>query len=321
MMRRCFCTVMDRNYLTRGLALYTSLRQHGPSYELYVLCVDDSAWAVLDSLGLEGMRLVRLDTVMDERLRRASEDRTVKEFSVTCKSFFMSWLLRRYPDIGLLSFADSDLFFYSDPAVALDELGLGSVGITEHRFPARLEPETSRDHGIYNGGWVCIRRDARGLACLEDWTDRCLQWCYDRLEDGKYGDQKYLADWPRRFEGVVVLQHKGANLAPWNVENCHVTRRNGQLMVDGVPVVFYHFSGLRQVAKCLYQSGLMRPAKGAVRRWIYRPYLQTLNYWERKVAHGKEPDCGFRTAVDGILDVPRHLWSGRMLWKRPAGLW
>jgi hypothetical protein len=92
-------------------------------------------------------------------------------------------------------------------------------------------------------------------------------------------------------------------------------------MVEGVPVIFYHFSGLRQVAKWLYQSGLMRPAKGAVRRWIYRPYLRTLNYWERKVAHGKEPDCGFKTAVDGILDVPRHLWSGRMLWKRPAGLW
>ena len=321
MERRCFCTVMDRNYLTRGLALYTSLRQHGPSYELYVLSMDDAAWTVLNSLRLEGMRLVKLDTVMDERLRRASGDRSVKELSVTCKSFFTRWLLRQHPDIGLLCFADSDLYFYSDPAAALEELGPGSVGIAEHRFPARLEPDTSRDYGIYNAGWVCIRRDARGLACLEDWVDRCLEWCYERPEDGKFGDQKYLADWPQRFEGVVVMRHKGVNLAPWNVENYRVAVRNGQVTVDGVPVVFYHFSGLRQVNQWLYQSGLMLPAEGAVRRWIYRPYLRTLHHWERKVAHGNEPECGFRTAADGFLDVPRHLWSGRMLWKRPVRLW
>ena len=314
MKRRCFCTVMDRNYVTRGLALYQSLRQHGPGYELYVLCMDDAAWAVLDSLGLKGMRLVRLQTVMEEHLRRASEDRTVIELSYTCKSFFMRWLLRQNPDIGLLSLVDSDLFFFSDPGVALEELGPGSVGITEHRYAARFEPEVLRDGGIYNAGWVCIRRDESGLACLEDWTNRCLEWCYNRVEDGKCCDQKYLDDWPQRFEGVVVSQHKGVNLAPWNVQNYDVTLRNGQVMVDGVPVVFYHFSGLQQVAKWLYQSGL-ESATGAVRKWIYRPYVRTLNYWERKVGPGNGPDRGWKTEIDGFLKVSSHLWSGRMLWK------
>ena len=322
MERRCSCTVMDRNYLTRGLALYQSLRQHGPGYELHVLCMDEEAWTVLDSLGLEGMRVVKLETVMNERLRRASGDRTMQELSWTCKSFFMRWLLRQNPDIGLLSFADSDLFFYSDPDLALEELGSGSVGITGHRYPARLDPgpETPSPYGTYNSGWVCIRRDARGLACLEDWTNRCLDWCYKRVEDGKCGDQKYLDDWPQRFEGVVVLEHKGVNLAPWNVENYDVSSRKGQVMVDGDPVIFYHFSGLRQVSKWLYQSGLDLRAERAVRRWIYRPYLRTLNHWERRIGHGKEPDSLFKINGGGFLAVPGHLWSGRMLWKRPASL-
>ena len=314
MERRCFCTVMDRNYVTRGLALYQSLRQYGPSYELYVLCMDDASCTVLDSLGLKGMRLVKLETVMDERLRHASEGRTVKEFSITCKPFFMQWLLRQNPDIGLLSFVDSDLFFYSDPGVLLEELGPGSVGITDHHYAARLEPEISRACGTYNSGWVCIRCDERGLACLEDWTNCCLVWCYDRVGGGKYLDQKYLDDWPQRFGGVVVVQHKGANLAPWNLENYHVTLRNGQAMVDDVPIVFYHFSGLQQLAKWLYQSGL-ESAEGAVRKWIYRPYVRALNYWERRVGPGKGPDRGFKTEMDGFLKVPGHLWSGRMLWK------
>jgi hypothetical protein len=326
MKRRALCTVMDRNYLTRGLALYTSLERHVPAHDLYVLCMDRATWNTLNDLALAGLKPVALESVMDERLRRASEDRTLKEFSITCKSFFMFWLLLRHPDLEMLSFADSDIFFYSNPEAVFGEMGAGSVGITEHRFPARLEPETSRDCGIYNGGWVSVRRDARGMACLEDWSSRCLDWCYDRIEDGKYGDQKYLVDWPKQFEGVVVLRNKGANLAPWNVENYTITMRCGQLMADNDPVVFYHFSGLRQIARWLYrsglyQSGLMRPAPGAVRRWIYRPYLRVLHHWERRVGHTVEPDCGFRTAIENRLDVPRHLWSGRLLWKPPATLW
>ena len=326
MKAHAFCTVMDRNYLTRGLALYTSLARHGPTYDLYVLCMDQATWNTLNVLAPKGLKPVALESVMNRRLKRASEDRTLKEFSITCKSFFMLWLLRRHEDLEMLSFADSDIFFFSDPGAVLGEIGAGSVGITEHRFPARLEPETSRDYGIYNGGWVSIRRDARGMACLEDWSDRCLEWCYDRLEDGKYGDQKYLADWPKRFGGVVVLRNKGANLAPWNVENYHIAVRGGQVMADDDPVVFYHFSGLRQVTQWpyrsgLYQSGLMRPAGGAVRRRIYGPYLRVLHRWERVVGHTVEPDCGFRTAIENRLDVPRHLWSGRLLVKPPEPLW
>ena len=316
-----FCTVMDHHYLTRGLALYTSLRRHCPMCPLFVLCMDRATFHALDALALEGLRPVPFEDVADERLRQASKDRTVKEFSVTCKSFFTLWLLRQNREIELLSFVDGDLFFFSHPGLLLDQMGQGSVAVTEHRFPARLEPHTSRDYGVFNGGWVCFRRDARGLACLEDWCGRCLEWCFDRVEDGKYGDQKYLEEWPRRFDGVVVLKHKGANLAPWNVEDYRIRLRDGQVMADDDPVIFYHFSGLRRVRRWLYQSGLMLPAEGALRKWVYRPYLRTLERWEKQVGRHREPDCGFQTSFDGYLDIPRHLWSGRMLWKVPVRWW
>lgn len=316
-----FCTVVDRNYLTRGLALYSSLQRHCPDNHLFILCMDHATREALAGLGIKGVTLVPYEEMADDRLRRAGQGRNVKELSITCKPAIVRWLLHSHPEIELLHFIDSDLYFFAHPQPMLEELGEGSIGIAEHRFPRRLEPETSRGCGIYNSGWVCFRRDEQGLLCVEDWYERCLEWCYDRVEDGKYTDQKYLENWPSRFGGVVVLQHKGVNLAPWNVENYNVRVRRGQVLVDEDQLVFYHFSALRQVAPWLYQSGLMLPAEGALRKWVYRPYLRTLHNWERRVGQGREPDCGFKTSFDGYFDIPQHLWSGRMLLKIPGRLW
>ena len=73
-------------------------------------------------------------------------------------------------------------------------------------------------------------RDERGIAALRWWHDRCVEWCYQRFEDGKFGDQKYLDDWPDRFAGVHVVDHPGVGLAPWNVSR-HELVLNG----NGVP--------------------------------------------------------------------------------------
>ena len=99
--------------------------------------------------------------------------------------------------------------------------------------------------GIYNVQFLPFRRDERGLEALRWWRDRCLEWCYFRYEDGKLGDQKYLDDWPTRFEGVHVLEHPGGGLAPWNVENYDLARANGSVTVDGRPLIFHHYHSLR----------------------------------------------------------------------------
>ena len=54
-----------------------------------------------------------------------------------------------------------------------------------------------------------------------------------------------LDDAPERWN-AHALQHTGAHLAPWNQDQYGYARRDGQIYVDGQPLLWYHFhKGLR----------------------------------------------------------------------------
>src|SRR3546814_15041181 len=67
------------------------------------------------------------------------------------------------------------------------------------------------------------------------WESRCIEWCFARFEDGKFGDQKYLDDWPERFgNDVHVLGHEAWTQAPWNATRFPYSQS-----------ILFHFHGLR----------------------------------------------------------------------------
>ena len=108
--------------------------------------------------------------------------------------------------------------------------------------------------------WITYRRNAEGLDCVNTYKAECTAWCYDRVEDGKFGDQKYLDAWPERYPSLKIIEHKGFNLAIWNVNNYMMRPKNGVVMIDDDPLVFYHFASTQ-----LLPDGTVRvpvPARG-----------------------------------------------------------
>jgi hypothetical protein len=234
----------------------------------------------LTTLGLRRVHVIALESFEkgDDDLLTAKRERTPIEYYFTCSPSLPLFILNHYPEVDVITYLDADLFFFADPAPIYDEFGDRSIGIVGHRFPPHLQ---SLEHysGIYNVGWMSFRRDANALACLRWWRQRCLEWCFDRYENGRFADQKYLDDWPSRFQRVAVLQHKGANLAPWNLANYTIRTDGERVLVDDDPLIFFHFHGLQQIGRRVYDPHLAEyktRASAAVRRGIYTPYIRAL---------------------------------------------
>jgi hypothetical protein len=310
-----YCTYFDRNYLAQGLTLYRSLTDHAGPFTLWVLCLDDTVHDVLSRLNLENLRPVSLREFEegDEALQNAKENRSRVEYYFTCTPSWNLYLLSLNPEIERITYLDADLMFYASPSPVFKELGGRSILIVGHRFPETLRHLES-SFGIYNVGLLAFRNDSNGKGCLQWWRDRCLEWCFDRPEKGRFADQKYLDDWPARFEGVVVLQNKGAGLAPWNHMKYRVQIQDGNITVEGDPLIFFHFQGVRIINRRFFDPGVCRygPMPLALLRRLYSRYVQSLfetEKWMRGRLHDVERmssrlytrDYRFRTFLVRLL--------------------
>ncbi len=278
-----FCTLFDQNYLLRGLTLYRSLAQHTPNFMFYVLCLDKNTYATVSKLQQENIKAIKLEEIetWDIRLKQAKINRSQVEYYFTLSPALPLFLLETKKEIEIITYLDADLFFYQSPEPIYEELGNKSILIVEHRFPKDLEHFAV--HGKFNVEYQSFRRDEEGIACLTKWHEQCLDWCYDRIEGDKFADQKYLDEWPSLYKNLVVLQHKGAGLAPWNWSQYKFEiDKNNKLKVDGHSLIFYHFHGIKILTPCFIYHGMhaykVMPKKYL--NWFYVDYISQMKQTE-----------------------------------------
>jgi hypothetical protein len=275
-----FCTLFDSNYISRGWALYESLKRRSPGFHLYVVAFDDASFRYLTGIREDNLTVISLESFENEKLLKVKAGRTAAEYCWTCTPSIISYCIEKY-QLASCTYLDADMIFYHDPQILLDELNNDSVLITEHRFTKAYD--VSDTHGIYCVQFMYFKNDARGMEVLHWWRDRCIEWCFSYLEDGKFGDQKYLDDWTSRFKGVHVLKHPGGGIAPWNIQQFSPEEKNAEIFISdkksGVryPLVFFHFHGLKfysdETVEC---CGALYELDTAVKELLYFPYIRSL---------------------------------------------
>lgn len=274
---RHYCTLFDIHYAARALALASSLGRHDGDFVLHALCLDEASERLIRGLGDPRIAAIGLSELErgDPRLPVARANRGWVEYCFTLSPFLPLHLLRAHPEIPLVVFVDADCHFHASPRPIFDAFGDDSILVVEHRFAA--DRRSLLQFGRYNVGLLLFRNDTEGLACLRRWAGQCSDWCHDRVEEGRFADQRYLDDWPEAFRGVHVLGHVGVNLAPWNAGNYRLRRVRGRLWVDDSPLVMYHFHGLQFPEPGRYWPSSTVEGLGAEHiRWLYQPYVRGL---------------------------------------------
>ena len=267
-----FVTLFDGNFLPAGLALHASLGRHGLPFHLWIICMDELVEEQLSIISLPGVTLLPLREVETEELLGVKPGRNSREYCWTVTPFSFQAVFDRDNSVQRVTYLDADLFFFADPRILLQELddAKKDVLITEHAFA----PE--HDRFLATSGRFCVQfltfqRSVEGARVMRWWQERCLEWCFDIIEEKRFGDQKYLDLWPELFPGEVhILRQTEKSLAPWNVKHREETDR-GELHP-----VFYHFQGLRITSAQRVQLHNENYTVGRNGQRLYDEYLAEL---------------------------------------------
>ncbi len=279
-MKYNFCTLFNSAYLSRGLVLYKSLLEHCVDFHLYVFAFDDATYKYFREMNYPQLTVISLTEFEDRELLEVKKTRTSTEYCWTCTASTILYSIEKF-NLPSCTYIDADMRFYSDPAVLFDEWGNDSVIITEHRYSP--EYDQSLVSGKYCVQFVAFRNDTTGMRVLRDWRNDTIDWCYARVEDDKFGDQKYLDSWSSKYPGIHVLNHQGGGVAPWNVQQYEITIRDDKHFIKEkltgkvFQLVFFHFHGLKFYENniVLLTGTLYEISKEQV-RVLFIPYLRSL---------------------------------------------
>lgn len=276
-----FTTFFDKNYLSRGLVLYQSLKEFESHFELYILCIDEFTleFFVNNAVNYPEIKALSLSELenTDSELKACKTNRRKIEYYFTLSPCLPLYLLKRYglPHICSL---DADIFFLDTPESIFNHLNKYSIIITPHKFS--LEMQDLVDFGIYNVSFQIFKNDDAGVKCLEYWRTQCIDWCRDEFdkENNRFADQKYLDNWTDMYPfKVKVLNDDISGIAPWNLNNYRITQKENKFYSNGERMIFYHFHHFKFFTKCWASNGLNTYSVKS-RHMVGKLYL---TYWNK----------------------------------------
>ena len=116
-MTRTYCTIFDKNYLYQGVALYQSLKSHTDGFNLYALCMDETAYSLIKSMDLKGLIAVHVEDILTATLERVQGRTTKGQFCWVCQPIICQHVLANFNE-------NSDLSKFKKRGFVKDRLNL-----------------------------------------------------------------------------------------------------------------------------------------------------------------------------------------------------
>lgn len=312
-----FFTSVTSNYIPKARVLAKSVKRHCPDSVFHlVLCDNLPETFQIEQEPFDQVLHIEDLSLPVENVEQWIFTHTVVELCTAVKGQAFVKIFES-TDAQKVVYLDPDIVVFDDLLELSGLLDKYSVVLTPHQVEPESEVDAIRDneicslmHGVFNLGFVAIRRSSEGLRFAKWWRDRLIDFCYDNIPNGLFTDQKWVDLAPAFFDDLFILREKTYNVATWNLTHRHVTEgEEGQYFVDGKPLQFYHFSGFDSGAQevMLEKYGRGNPVLYKLRNW----YIEEQEKEEQSVL-GKKPSVfEFFSNGERISKEQRILYRSR----------
>jgi len=244
-------TICSANYLAQAITLGNSLHEHEPNWRFTIVLVDDPS-SVRGATIPEWITILPAEDVNIPGLAGMALRYNIIELSTAIKPFCFAWFFSSDASLEQVHYVDPDMMFFNHPEPLQSALSTAEISLTPHHlseipndnhFPGE---NLALNHGIYNLGYLGLRRSENTDAMLAWWSDRLHSHCIIDLKEGYFVDQLWMNLVPIYYPGAAIFRHPGVNIAYWNLhERSVLNNREVHHKERAWPLILFHFSGFR----------------------------------------------------------------------------
>lgn len=240
-------TLCSNNYLPQAITLGQSLEIFNPLYSFKIGLVDKRNSEIdYSSIPFE---IIEVDRIGISSFSEMFKRYDITELNTAVKPFYFKYFIENYSSADNFIYLDPDILVYQ-PFTGLEEiLQRKEIVITPH-FTTPIEDDKILDEtdilnsGLYNLGFIALRRGAESRKFVEWWSRRLETRAHINFTKGMFTDQLWINFVPLYFDNVYILTLPGYNMAYWNLHERRISATNNVLFKDEkYPLVFFHFSG------------------------------------------------------------------------------
>ena len=222
-----------------------SVAQHHPQAKRFCVIVDRDLGPAKEAVELTAIALDELPLPFGQDLMFQY---SILELNTAVKPWVMQHLL----DQGFeqVIYIDPDIRLYQPLDAVTEQLDRGaSIVLTPHLLAPMTDDRSPNElairmAGTYNLGFCAVGNKDAARDFLKWWQGKLERNCVNDFANGVFVDQSWIDLVPGLFDGVVVLRHPGYNAAYWNLAQRDITGDARAPYVNGLPLVFFHYSGL-----------------------------------------------------------------------------
>ncbi|MEP7098982.1 MAG: hypothetical protein ABI781_00640 [Burkholderiales bacterium] len=247
-MTSCIATIVSANYLAYARVLVESVQQRDPAWAVKVLVVDRATPEIREAVRLSGLDVTFAEELGLPDFEALAFKYELVEFNTALKPTFLKRLFAS--GCERVAYLDPDIRLFAPLTPVSNALQRHQIVLTPHALAPAMDGLRPSDidflrNGAYNLGFIALARGADSAAMLDWWEQRCLSYGFSDLGFGTFVDQKWIDLVPSYFDSVEVLRDRTCNVAYWNLHERRITSAGPAPTVDGAPLSFFHFSGVK----------------------------------------------------------------------------